>query len=81
VGRFNAEGEVLGSGEAWVFTNGSVVKGVWSRPTRDNETSFAEPSGVPIRLTPGRTWVAFAPIGTPVAVQTPPPPAPVAPPG
>ena len=80
VGRFNAEGEVVGSGEAWIFTDGNLIKGTWSRPTRDNETAFADATGTAIKLTPGRTWVEFAPIGTAVELQTPPPPPPPAPP-
>lgn len=81
VGRFNAEGIVIGSGEAWVFVNGSMIKGTWSRPTREAVTTFADAAGAPIKLTPGRTWVEFAPVGTAVTVTAPPPPPSTAAPG
>jgi len=85
VGRFNAEGIVVGSGEAWVFTNGNLIKGTWSRPTKDAVTTYSDATGAPIKLTPGRTWVEFAPAGIDVAVQAAPvtttvAPAPTAPP-
>ena len=78
VGRFNAEGIVVGTGDAWVFSNGTVIKGKWSRPTKDAVTVFTDANGVPIKLTAGRTWVEFVPVGFDVTIQAPPPPSTVA---
>jgi hypothetical protein len=58
------EAELVGNGEAWVFTDGKVVKGTWSKPTADAVTVYAGPDGKPVRLTPGQTWVELAPIGS-----------------
>ncbi len=58
------EGRVIGDGEAWVFTNGQVVEGRWWKPDASAVTSFTDADGAPIGLTPGRTWMAFAPPGT-----------------
>ena len=58
------EAELIGKGEAWVFTDGKVVKGTWSKPTADAVTVYAGPDGQPVRLTPGQTWVELAPIGS-----------------
>ncbi|MFZ4516584.1 MAG: DUF3048 domain-containing protein, partial [Acidimicrobiia bacterium] len=79
VGRFNAEGIVIGTGAAWVFTDGKIVKGTWSRLSRDAVTTYADANGAPIALTAGRTWVEFAPVGTEVTVKAPPPPPTAAP--
>ena len=51
------EAELLGEGEAWVFVNGRVIKGRWQKPSVEAVTKFVDPSGQPIRLAPGRTWV------------------------
>jgi len=69
---------VVGSGTALIFSDGKVVQGTWSRPTRDQITQFLDPNGQPVKLTPGKTWVEFLPtppfgLGTEI---TPGPPAP-----
>lgn len=51
------EAELLGEGEAWVFTNGQVIKGRWQKPTAEAVTKLVDASGQTIRLVPGRTWV------------------------
>jgi hypothetical protein len=57
------EAELLGVGEAWVLTDGRLVKGHWSRPSPDMVTTYTDAFGAPIRLTPGRTWLELVPIG------------------
>ena len=57
------EAETVGSGEAWVFTDGHVVRGRWERPDQSKPAALVA-NGRPIRLTPGRTWVALARAGT-----------------
>ena len=57
------EAELIGEGEAWVLTGGRLVKGHWTRPTEGHTTTYTLPSGEPIRLTPGRTWVELVPLG------------------
>jgi len=57
------EAETVGSGEAWVFTDGHVVRGRWERPDQSRPAALVA-NGRPIRLTPGRTWVALARAGT-----------------
>ena len=60
--------QTVGSGEAWIFSAGQLVKGTWQRSDRSQVTQFVDGAGQPIRLTPGRTWVEFAPVGTPVSI-------------
>ena len=57
------EAELIGEGDAWVLTAGRLIKGRWSRPGEDRITAYTVPSGEPIRLTPGRTWVELVPLG------------------
>jgi hypothetical protein len=57
------EAELIGEGDAWVLTAGRLVKGRWSRPDEARTTLFTLPSGEPIRLTPGRTWLELVPLG------------------
>ena len=57
------EAQTVGSGEAWVFTDGHLVRGRWERPDKSRPAALVA-DGRPIRLTPGRTWVALARAGT-----------------
>ena len=57
------EAELIGEGEAWVLTAGRLIKGHWSRPSDAQTTVYTLPSGEPIKLTPGRTWLELVPLG------------------
>ncbi len=58
--------EVVGSGEAWIFAAGMLVKGRWSKPDPGAVTAFSDANGAPIVLPPGQTWVHLAANGTAV---------------
>ena len=60
------ESTVVGSGDAWILSAGRVTKGHWSKDSASAPTRYTDASGSPVKLTPGRTWVHFAPMGTPV---------------
>ena len=60
------EAEVTGSGDAWILSDGRITKGKWSKGSDSAATRFTDASGSPVKLSPGRTWVHFAPVGTPV---------------
>ncbi len=53
--------QTVGNGDAWIFSNGKVVKGKWSRSDRSQVTQFTDANGTPVKLTPGKTWVELAP--------------------
>lgn len=55
---------LIGEGEAWVLTGGKLIIGTWSRTDANTVTTYETDSGHAIRLTPGRTWVAFPRPGT-----------------
>lgn len=50
----------LGTGPAWVLTNGVVVPGTWTHGQDKDPFTFTDQGGNPIKLTPGRTWVELA---------------------
>jgi len=58
------EAQTVGEGDAWVFTGGQVITAHWVKPALEAPTQYLDGAGQPIRLTPGRTWVALAEPGT-----------------
>ena len=55
------EAELIGSGEAWVLSDGKVVKGTWSKKGRDDLTVYADKDGAQVKLAPGQVWIELAP--------------------
>jgi hypothetical protein len=51
------EADVIGSGPAWVSTNGVTVKGTWKKTALTSPTQFFDAAGNPIPLTVGQTFV------------------------
>jgi hypothetical protein len=51
------EAHTIGSGEAFVFTDGSVVVGRWERPSAVVPAKLTAADGAVIELTPGQTWI------------------------
>ena len=51
------EANVLGRGRAWIFTEGKLIRGSWSKPDPDSVTLYRDSEGNPIQLLPGRVWV------------------------
>ncbi len=68
------EGQVVGEGEAWVFSDGKLIRGRWVRPAADQPAQYVDAAGAPIKLVPGTTWIELLPVGRPVDVLAPPPP-------
>ena len=68
------EGSLFGTGEVWVFSNGQLIKGTWSRVYPGAPPVYTDAAGAPILLTPGRTWVELFPTGRTVDLVPGPPP-------
>lgn len=58
-GKEIPEANMVGEGDVWVFTNGTVVGGTWRKASVEAPTEYVDANGDPIKLTPGRTWVAL----------------------
>ncbi len=51
------EARTIGSGTAWVFTQGRMIEGTWTRAEPAQPWQLKLPDGAPMTLTPGNTWV------------------------
>lgn len=58
------EAALVGEGEALVLTGGQAFAARWVKPSLEMPAQYFDQAGAPIRLTPGRTWVALPEPGT-----------------
>lgn len=58
------EANVIGRGRAWIFTEGDLIRGSWSKPGADDVTLYRDSEGNPIELLPGRVWVEIPEAGS-----------------
>lgn len=61
---------MTGTGTVYIFQDGTVTQGTWTKPTVKSQYVFADASGKPIPLNPGQTWVTM--INGPGAVKVTP---------
>jgi hypothetical protein len=59
---------VNGSGKLYVFQNGTVTEGTWTKANRSSQFKFTGTDGQPIKLAPGQTWVTIAAAAGDVAI-------------
>lgn len=55
--KHRLEADVIGSGPAWVATNGVTIKGTWKKTSLTSPTRFFDEAGKPVALTIGQTFV------------------------
>lgn len=48
---------VIGSGQAFIFQDGTVTTGTWSKADMKSQISFTDAAGKPINLNAGQTWL------------------------
>ena len=53
----------VGTGEAWVLTDGKLVQGRWVRGSDLESWVVVDDNGDPVPLTPGQTWIALPKAG------------------
>jgi hypothetical protein len=63
-----SNGQTVGQGEVWIFSDGVLRKGTWVRPDKTQPARYVDAAGQPILLRPGSTWVELLPTGAPVDV-------------
>lgn len=59
----------VGTGDALILSGGMLVKATWSKPSQAAYTTYADASGAPVRLAPGRTWIELARKGAPATTR------------
>lgn len=57
----------IGSGDAWIYSEGTLVKGRWSKPTTGDPTVILGPDGVELPFVRGRIFMQVVPRGTKIA--------------
>ena len=58
-----------GSGEAFVFQDGQVIKGTWSKTGASSQIQFLDKEGSGIKLNRGQVWITAVPSGRAITWQ------------
>jgi hypothetical protein len=66
--KHRLDGQVTGSGTAWISTNGQTVKGTWRKKSFTAPTRFYGPDGKEVALTTGQTFVQVVPTSTKITI-------------
>ena len=56
-GAYYTDYSDIGSGDAYIFQDGTVVKGVWSKSSLTSQITFTTVAGSVIELNAGQTWI------------------------
>ena len=51
----------IGTGDAYIFQNGIVIKGTWSKASKNDQIKFFDEGGEEFDLAPGQTFVSAVP--------------------
>jgi hypothetical protein len=73
------EADVIGSGKAWISTNGKTIVGTWKKTSVTGPTQFFDGQGRPVTLTIGQTFINVMQLTSPVSFKAGKPPAPASP--
>jgi hypothetical protein len=76
--KHRLEAQIIGSGPAWIATNGRTIKGTWKKGSLTGATRFFDAKGKPVVLTVGQTFVQVMPYGSTIKF-TPGKPPPIVP--
>ncbi len=67
--KHRLEAKVVGSGKAWISTNGRTIIGTWKKASLTAPTLFFDAAGMPVTLTVGQTFIQVMPLGSTVTVN------------
>jgi hypothetical protein len=56
-GAYYSDYQDTGSGAMYVFQDGDVIQGTWSKAGTSDQFIFADSAGAPIKLDAGQTWI------------------------
>jgi hypothetical protein len=65
--KHRLEATVIGSGKAWISTNGQTIVGTWKKTSVTGPTRFFDKAGKPVTLTAGQTFIQVMQLTSPVA--------------
>jgi Protein of unknown function (DUF3048) N-terminal domain/Protein of unknown function (DUF3048) C-terminal domain len=65
-GKPETDLQIVGSGTCYVFEDGTVIQGTWTKASDHAQTQFLDASGNPISFNRGNTWVDVVPNGNSV---------------
>lgn len=68
-GRSRPDITTVGTGKAWIFNEGHLVKGSWRKRSDTGPTRLYDADGVEIELVRGRTFFQVVPTGTKITVK------------
>jgi hypothetical protein len=54
----------VGSGDAWIYSEGTLVKGRWSKEANGDPTVILGPDGTELPLIRGRIFMQVVPLNT-----------------
>jgi hypothetical protein len=54
---YHSQYQAIGSGQAFIFQDGNVTTGTWSKTDNKTQLTFTDAAGKPIGLNPGQTWI------------------------
>lgn len=63
------EADVIGSGTAWISTNGKTIKGTWKKTALKQPTRFFDKDGNEVTLTIGQTFIQVMKTTDPVSFK------------
>jgi hypothetical protein len=66
--KHRLEAKVIGSGKAWIATNGRTIVGTWKKTSVTGPTRFFDKAGKPVTLTIGQTFIQVMQLSSPVTV-------------
>ena len=61
--------DVIGSGTAWIATNGKTIKGTWKKTKTTGPTRFFDAKGKRVTLTIGQTFIQVMPLGSSISIK------------
>ena len=67
--KHRLEAKVLGTGKAWIATNGRTILGTWEKTSLTDPTRFYDSTGKPVSLTVGQTFIQVMPLGSKITIK------------
>jgi hypothetical protein len=74
--KHRLEARNVGTGKAWIATNGRTIVGTWKKTSLAGPTRFYDKNGKAVTLTAGQTFIQVMPLGSQVSIKDGPLPKP-----